>query len=196
MASILVPCKQHCKKETQDFAYAESATESRFQFEITFDGDKCNIITAHRPSVQRQANNPNRFKTYLATNATMSPVYLYRLADGEYAAAPEAMYIHGHFPGSYYDFSAPVQMTAEEGGKVFTATNVYIGGNADAEGNPLSYVFSGCWAEGDAPQSYALRQSTGAPSTAMCTTRTALHTPPPRPCRNRSIRGRQRRRQL
>ena len=55
------------------------------------------------------------------------PVYLYRLADGEYAAAPEAMYIHGHFPGSYYDFSAPVQMTAEEGGKVFTATNVLRG---------------------------------------------------------------------
>lgn len=141
----------------QDFAYAESATESRFQFEITFDGDKCNIITGKQAIRFNSSNNPNRFKTYLTTNATMSPVYLYRLADGEYAAAPEAMYIHGHFPGSYYDFSAPVQMTAEEGGKVFTATNVYIGGNADAEGNPLSYVFSDAKAEGDAPQSYALR---------------------------------------
>lgn len=144
-------------KKAQDFAYAESATESRFQFEITFDGDKCNIITGTQAIRFNGSNNPNRFKTYLATNATMSPVYLYRLADGEYAAAPEAMYIHGHFPGSYYDFSAPVQMTAEEGGKVFTATNVYIGGNADAEGNPLSYVFSDAKAEGDAPQSYALR---------------------------------------
>ncbi len=143
--------------KAQDFAYAESATESRFQFEITFDGDKCNIITGTQAIRFNGSNNPNRFKTYLATNATMSPVYLYRLADGEYAAAPETMYIHGHFPGSYYDFSAPVQMTAEEGGKVFTATNVYIGGNADAEGNPLSYVFSDAKAEGDAPQSYALR---------------------------------------
>lgn len=146
-------CVNNTATSGQNLSYADNANDTKFQFEISFDGDKCNIITGS----QAIRFNNDRFKTYAKTNTSMSPVYLYRLIDEEYAAAPEAMYIHGHFWDRYYKFDDPVEMTAEEGGKVFTATNILIGGNSEAiaDGKPLSYVFSDAKAESAAPESRA-----------------------------------------
>lgn len=100
-------------------------------------------------------NGTERFKPY--TGSQQNP-YLYRLIDEEYVDAPAKLYIHGHFWDRYYDFSQPVEMTADESGKVFTAEGIFIGGNEDASQNgfALSYVFSDSKAEAAAAQGRAI----------------------------------------
>ncbi len=136
-----------------DFSYYTTPDNNTY-FTLTLK-DNGTIAIQNGNYLQFNGNNgTERFKPY--TGSQTNP-YLYRLIDEEYAEAPSALYIHGHFWDRYYKFDEPVEMTAEEGGKVFTATNILIGGNSEAiaDGKPLSYVFSDAKAESAAPESRA-----------------------------------------
>lgn len=53
---------------------------------------------------------------------------------------PAELYIHGHFYNRYYDLTNPVKM--EKNGRVFTATDVLIGGNEEHADDNFDFVFS------------------------------------------------------
>lgn len=53
---------------------------------------------------------------------------------------PAELYIHGHFYNRYYDLTNPVKM--EKNGRVFTATDVLIGGNEEHADDKFDFVFS------------------------------------------------------
>lgn len=130
-------------------------------FDVSFnDNGSVNIVPKSYTSRHLCYNQSNDiFACYTASGtATSLPVYLYRLIDEEYVDAPAKLYIHGHFWDRYYDFSQPVEMTADESGKVFTAEGIFIGGNEDASQNgfALSYVFSDSKAEAAAAQGRAV----------------------------------------
>lgn len=124
-------------------------------FSISFDSNGAAKIQNGNYLQFNGNNNQERFKPYTGNQQTP---YLYRLIDEEYVEAPTALYIHGHFWDRYYDFSQPVEMTADESGKVFTAEGIFIGGNEDASQNgfALSYVFSDSKAEAAAAQGRAI----------------------------------------
>ena len=145
---------------TSDANRLQGSTTTPSYFNVSFDGSgSVNIVPKSYPKRHLCYNqSDDLFACYTSSgSATSLPVYLYRLIDEEYVAAPEAMYIHGHFYDRYYKFDEPVPMTVDESGKVFTATNILIGGNSEAiaDGKPLSYVFSDAKAESAAPESRA-----------------------------------------
>ncbi|MCM1066527.1 MAG: Ig-like domain-containing protein [Muribaculaceae bacterium] len=126
-------------------------------FVAKFNGEKLEI-TAVDAAVGEYV-----LRAYVAPTESYYPAVVTTPLFVRNVICPENLYMHGHFYNRYYDLSNPVEMTREEGTKVFTANGIYIGGNADVTDGDLGYVFT----------SHYLTTATDAPAAAPA--RAAVH---------------------